>query len=294
MRGKNKTFILDFVNEENDIRESFQRFYKSTILQGESDPNSLYDVEREIREFNIYTEENINQFCKVFYNPKRNEGELHPPLDRAVDIFKDQLNDENKALFRSMIKTYISMYGYLSQIVNFSDIELEKTFIFLKFLNKKLPRGQRDIFTVSDSIELDSLRIQKVHESIQELAEVDSFINPPTFIPTLNSEPDFNFLSEIINQVNDIYGSELTEEDRIDISLISKKIDEDTKMKKFMKGNNSELDKKNYFIEKCNEIILDNVDERLVFYKKMDENPKIKDSIFNLLFKNYQLNLKNT
>jgi len=221
MRGKNKTFILDFVNEENDIRESFQRFYKSTILQGESDPNSLYDVEREIREFNIYTEENINQFCKVFYNPKRNEGELHPPLDRAVDIFKDQLNDENKALFRSMIKTYISMYGYLSQIVNFSDIELEKTFIFLKFLNKKLPRGQRDIFTVSDSIELDSLRIQKVHESIQELAEVDSFINPPTFIPTLNSEPDFNFLSEIINQVNDIYGSELTEEDRIDISIFS-------------------------------------------------------------------------
>ena len=294
MRGKNKTFILDFVNEENDIRESFQRFYKSTILQGESDPNGLYDVEREIREFNIYSDENIDEFCKVFYNPKRNEGELHPPLDRAVDIFKEKLNDENKELFRSMIKTYISMYGYLSQIVNFSDIELEKTFIFLKFLNKKLPKGQRDIFTVSDSIELESLRIQKVYETIQELAEVDSFINPPTFIPTLNSQPNLNFLSEIINQVNDIYGSELTEEDRVDISLISKKIDEDAKMKKFMKGNNSELDKKNYFIEKCNEIILDNVDERLDFYKKMDENPKIKDSIFNLLFKNYQLNVKNT
>ena len=54
-RGKNRTFVLDFKNEPQDINDSFQRFYKSLVLEGETDPNILYDYLREIKEFNLYT-----------------------------------------------------------------------------------------------------------------------------------------------------------------------------------------------------------------------------------------------
>ena len=73
-RGKNRTFVLDFKNEPQDINDSFQRFYKSLVLEGETDPNILYDYLREIKEFNLYTSEDINQFCKSFLNPYR-EGD---------------------------------------------------------------------------------------------------------------------------------------------------------------------------------------------------------------------------
>ena len=73
------------------------------------------------------------------------------------------------------------MYGYLSQIISFTDIELEKTFVFLKHLNRKLPKRRIDTFDISDTIDLDSLRIQKVHEQVKEPAEKDTTLNPPAF-----------------------------------------------------------------------------------------------------------------
>ena len=60
--GKTQTFTLDFVNEPDEIRESFQRFYQSTILDGETDPNRLYDTQREIYDFHLYTHEDVNRF----------------------------------------------------------------------------------------------------------------------------------------------------------------------------------------------------------------------------------------
>jgi type I restriction enzyme R subunit len=133
--GKTQTFVLDFVNEPEEIRESFQRFYQSTILEGETDPNRLYDIQREIYNFHLYTNEDVNRFCEVFFDPRRDEGSLHPMLDRVVDNFNRIDDEEIREDFRSKIQSYIRMYGYLSQIINFTDIELEKSFVFLNYLN---------------------------------------------------------------------------------------------------------------------------------------------------------------
>ena len=113
--GKTQTFVLDFVNEPDDIREGFQRFYQSTILEGKTDPNRLYDLQREIYGFYLYTNEDVTRFCKVFYDPKRDEGGLHPILDGVVAKFNSIEDDEMREDFRSKIQSYIRMYGYLSQ-----------------------------------------------------------------------------------------------------------------------------------------------------------------------------------
>ena len=124
-RGKNRTFVLDFKNEPQDINDSFQRFYKSLVLEGETDPNILYDYLREIKEFNLYTSEDINQFCKSFLNPYREgDEELTQITDPVVDDFKNLETEEEKSIFKSKIQSYMHVYGYLSQIIKFSDIEL--------------------------------------------------------------------------------------------------------------------------------------------------------------------------
>jgi len=286
--GKTQTFVLDFVNEPEDIRESFQRFYQSTILEGETDPNRLYDLQREVYDFHLYTNEDVNRFCEVFYDPKRDEGNLHPILDQVVDKFNSIDEDEIKEDFRSKIQSYIRMYGYLSQIINFSDIELEKTFVFLKYLNKKLPKRQTDRFDLSDTIDLDSLRIQKIHEHVEDLVREDTILNPPDFDSTGVQEPEYDFLSEIINQLNNTYGVNLTEEDRLDLSRLSKRLIEDPEVEKYMNGNNTEDNKRNFFKQQFEGMMIDYINERFDFYKKMDDNPSMKNTIFQMMYKDYQ------
>lgn len=286
--GKTQTFVLDFVNEPEDIRESFQRFYQSTILEGETDPNRLYDIQREIYNFHLYTNEDVNRFCEVFYDPKRDEGNLHPILDRVVDNFKRIEDEEIREDFRSKIQSYIRMYGYLSQIINFTDIELEKSFVFLKYLNKKLPKRQVDRFDISDTIDLDSLRIQKIHEHIEGLVKEDSILNPPEFVSTGVTEPEYDFLSEIINQVNTTYGVNLTEEDRLDLSRLSKRLIDDPEVQKYMKGDNTEDNKQSFFKQQFEGMMIDYINERFDFYKKMDDNPSMKNLIFQMMYKDYK------
>ncbi len=286
--GKTQTFVLDFVNEPEDIRESFQRFYQSTILEGETDPNRLYDIQREIYNFHLYTNEDLNRFCEVFYDPRRDEGNLHPILDRVVDNFIRIEDEEIREDFRSKIQSYIRMYGYLSQIINFTDIELEKSFVFLKYLNKKLPKRQVDRFDISDTIDLDSLRIQKIHEHIEGLVTEDSILNPPEFVTTGVMEPEYDFLSEIINQVNNTYGVNLTEEDKLDLSRLSRRLIDDPEVHKYMNGDNTEDNKQSFFKQQFEGMMVDFINERFDFYKKMDDNPSMKNLIFQMMYKDYQ------
>ncbi|URQ86303.1 type I restriction endonuclease subunit R [Pseudoalteromonas sp. SCSIO 43088] len=287
--GKTQTFTLDFVNEPEDIRESFQRFYQSTILEGETDPNRLYDIQRDIYNYHLYTNEDVNRFCEVFYDLKRDEGNLHPTLDSVLDKFISIEDEDVKEDFRSKIQSYIRMYGYLSQIMNFTDIELEKSFVFLKYLNKKLPKRDVERFDISDTIDLDSLRIQKIHEQIVEsLKNETTIIDPPDFGSGSVIEPEFDLLSEIINQVNTTYGVNLTEEDRLDLSRLSKRLIDDPEVGKYMNGNNTEDNKRNFFKQQFEGMMIDYINERFDFYKKMDDNPSMKNLIFQTMYKDYQ------
>lgn len=285
--GKTQTFTLDFANKTEEIQESFQRFYQSTILDGETDPNRLYDTQREVYDYHLYTQGDVDRFCEVFYDSNRDEGGLHPILDSAVDKFKSIDDTETREDCRSKIQSYIRLYGYLSQIVTFTDIELEKTFVFLKYLNKKLPKREAERFDISDNIDLDSLRIQKTYENIEGLEEGDTVLEPPDFGGATPIDPVLDLLSEIINQVNNTYGVNLTDDDKVDIERLKERMSSDPDLEKYMTGDNTEDNKKNYFKEQFDGIMVDYINERFEFYKKMEDNPSVKNMIFKMMYDNY-------
>jgi type I restriction enzyme R subunit len=286
--GKDSTFVLDFVNNPEDIKESFQRFFTSTILEGETDPNSLYDTQREIYEFHLYTEEDVDRFCKVFFDPKRDEGTLHPILDQIVGRFNNIEDVEQQEDFRSKLQKYIRMYGYLSQIIKFEDIKLEKSFVFLKYLSKKLPKREHGGLDISDNIDIESLRIQKTYEKIEGLIDEESIVTPPDFESGQVTEPEIGLLSEIINQVNNTYGVNLTEEDKIDLSHLSTRLIESAEITKYMNGENSEDNKKTFFKQQFDNLMIDYVNDRFEFYKRMEENQAMKNTIFQMMYADYQ------
>lgn len=279
--GKTETFVLDFVNDPEDVKRAFQRFYQSTVMEGESDPNLLYELKRDIYELHLYTDEDVNRFCQIFYDKNRDDSLLHPILDRVVNKFIEIGDKEDQDKFRIKIQTYIKAYGYLSQIINFADIELEKTFVFLNYLNKKLPRLEADKFDVSDAVDLDSLRVQKTHEHVGALEKDGDggVVKPPEHDSAVADEPKYDMLSEVIQMVNDNFGANFDETDRVHLEKIKKELLEDANLSGVMSGQNTEDNKRVFFKEKFDKIINKFVNEKLDFYRKITKDPAIKEYI---------------
>lgn len=284
--GKVDTFVLDFVNNTDDIVQSFQEYYTSTELVGETDPNKLYSLETEIKSFNLFTKYEVNEFCKVFYDEKETDEGLQPILNRVVDKWIEISDKEQKELFKSSIQSYIRLYGYISQIVTFEDIELEKLFIFLKFLNKKLPKDTTTRIQISDSIDLESLRLQKMGEHKLILESMKGELEPIGDGKKTPEEEELDLLSEIIKKMNEVYGIELSEEHRINFSRVTNQVYQSGELDKVMKGENSEQNKIKKVEEILKTVLLGYVNDQFDFYQKM-ENPQLIKFMTGELYRNY-------
>ena len=285
-KGKTHTFVLDFVNEPESIIEAFQKFYTSTQLEKETDPNQMYDNLTQLKNYQIILDEEVNVFNSIFFDPKRTEGQLHPTLDKVVDRFIE-LEEEEQDMFKSYLLTYTKAYSYLSQILTFKDPDLEKYAIFLKFLYKKLPKQAHEQFELDSSVELKELRVNKIRDIEAQLVDEESILNSLLFTPKQPGEDAVDLLSEIINQVNHLYGIELSEEDLGDVKALENILLKNDDLKQVMNSNNSEENKMSYLKNKFETALLDLVDKNIEMFNTLRENQPAKNMIFQAIYRNY-------
>jgi len=287
-RGKDKTFVLDFVNEVEVIQEAFQQFYQSTILEGEVEPNTLYDKLTDIQAHNLYGPEDVEEFSNLFYQPERATDEmLHPILDRAVDNFKAIDSEEVQESIKAEIQSFIRLYGFLSQVMNFSDLMLEKSHVYLKFLNKKLPRRRASSEDISELLELEFLKLQNQGDQSIALDDGDAVIEPARFDSNPTTEEESELISELIKGVNERFGSMLSEEDRVILNQISSRLHNSEELARFQQGDNSPANKKDSFDEYFEKEVLETVNEHVDFYKKLEENKDLRRFLQNHFYKTY-------
>lgn len=285
--GKTDTFVLDFVNEPKDIYQSFKDYYENTMLEEETDPNRLYTLQNDIEGTHLFTKYEIDEFSNIFYNPNTPQEQLQPILNRVVDKWKEIQDNDQKELFRSNIQSYIRLYGYITQIMTFTDLDLEKLFVFVKYLNKKLPKREKpDVRDILNSVDLESFRIQqtfsgKINLDDGETGGILKGIDVGTSKGTEIQEMDL--LSKIISQINDVYGSEISEQDRIDLDKVKEKVFTDQGLQKVMNGDNSETNKRQKFDDILDKTIMSFFNERFDFFKKIDD-PKIKGFIGQIMY----------
>ena len=285
--GKTDTFVLDFVNEPKEIYHSFKDYYEDTMLEEETDPNRLYTLQNDIEGTNLFTKFEVEEFSKIFYNPNVPQEQLQPILNRVVDKWKGIIDEEERELFRSNIQSYIRLYGYITQIMTFTDLELEKLYVFVKYLNKKLPkRGKPDVIDILNSVDLESFRIQQTFSGRIDLegGEKGGILKGIDIGKTkFPEDPEMDLLSQIVNYINDVYGSEITEQDRVDLDNVRTKVVSNLELQKVMNGDNSETNKRKKFDDVLNKTILSYVNERFDFFKKIDD-PKVKSYISQLIY----------
>ena len=285
--GKTDTFVLDFVNEPTEIYKPFKDYYENTMLEEETDPNRLYTLQNNIESLHLFTEDEVEAFSKVFYDPAVPQEQLQPILNRVVDKWKELQNEEERELFRSDIQSYIRLYGYITQIMTFTDLDLEKLYIFLKYLNKKLPkRIKPDVIDIINSIDLDSFRIQQTFSgtiSLEEGEKGGTIKGIQVGSSHGVEQTEMDLLSEIINRINEIYGTEISEQDRLDLEYMQKKVVSDPGLQSVLNGDNSETNKRQKFDDVLEKTIMSFFNERFDFFKKIDD-PKIKGFIGQMLF----------
>src|SRR5690606_35563938 len=216
---KEDTFILDFVNDTEDILTSFQPYYELTTIESTTDPNQLYDLKTEIEKGQIIWESEIDSFCNVYFksakalSPK-DQKKLYAYTQAAVERFK-QLPEENSKddvigteitqdNFKHALQTFCRLYSFLTQIMPFTDLELEKFFAYSRFLLKVLPRkNQVDRFKLGDEVSLEYYRLQKIAEQNIAMESKGEFgLEGMDGAGIRMNKEEKEALSEIINVLN--------------------------------------------------------------------------------------------
>jgi type I restriction enzyme R subunit len=285
--GKIDTFVLDFANEADDIAEAFSRYYRTTILSGETDPNKLYDIIATMERHEVYTQYHVDSFIELYLN-NAERNKLEPLLNVCVSNYK-QLDEDGQVEFKSSAKAFVRTYGFLGAILPYGSPEWEKLSIFLNLLLLKLPSPREEDLSagILEAIDLDSYRTEaKVMIAIQ-LEDKDSEVEPaPTDGAGGKGSPELDLLSNILSTFNDIFGNiEWKDADnvRAQIQRIPGMVARDEKYQNAMKNS----DKQNARMESdaaLQRVIFDIMADNMEIFKQWGDNPSFKKWLADMVF----------
>ncbi len=234
---KTDTMVLDFVNEPEVIAESFQPYYENTMLSEGTDPNLLYDLETRLKDYGLFDETDIDAFAEAFFAGKKME-KLYAILKPAVERWRDLEDDERKAV-RKTLGDYVNTYAFLGQLITFTDADLEKLYVYAKLLRRYLPHEGEVLPTdVQEKIDLESLDVRKTFAGDIDLERGSGEVEPvrkPGPLP--DSGETLEPLSLIIAELNERFGADLTDEDRVTLQHLEDLLGADETLKASIRVN---------------------------------------------------------
>ena len=297
--GKEQTFILDFVNETEDIKAAFAPYYKTTVLEDVTDPNILYDLQTKLEAAGIFTTSEVEAYAYAFFDPKGTQAQMSAAIKPAADRYKvrykeaiktirdleekidkaEQEGDEKhlhnltlereevskakKALeiFKKDLTTFVRMYEFLSQIVDYQDEELLSLYVYAKGLLPNLRTIDE-----KDPIDLSAVELThyKLHKQKEDSIRLDEEAHP---LPPVNPgearphDPDKDMLSHIVREISALFEGELSEEDMLNYArTISDKVMENEKVIHQVSNNTKEQAMMGGFSEAISTAVIDSLD----------------------------------
>jgi len=219
--GKEDTFVLDFVNKPEEIFEAFKPYFEVTHVGEEADPRQLYDLQARLDERHVYHQNEVEEFCGVFFKAKAvqtpsDHAKINAIIDLAVTRFKE-LDEDDREDFRGLLIAFRNLYSFLSQVIPFQDSDLEKLYTYARFLLSKLPRrATGPQYHFDDEVTLKFYRLQKISEgSIKLESGEGGEVKGPTAVGTGKGDSPKVELSSIIEQINERFGTEFTKADEL-------------------------------------------------------------------------------
>lgn len=289
--GKDEVYVLDFANKTSVIEEAFSKFYRTTILSDETDPNKLYDLISLMENYQVYEDDNVNYLVDQFLSGAERDR-LDPVLDACVAVY-NQLETEDQIEFKSAAKSFVRTYGFLGAILPYGNVEWEKLSIFLNFLIPKLPSPRDDDYSegILSTIDLDSYRNEAQQAISIKLEDEDAEIAPiPAGKIGYIIEPEMDLLSKIIMNFNDMFGNiEWKDADNVQRQIleIPSMVSMDEKYQNAMK-NSDEQEARTESERALQKVIFSIMSDNMELFKQFQDNPSFRkwlsDLVFNLTY----------
>lgn len=284
---KHDTFVLDFFNKPAMIEEAFSRYYRTTLLSGETDPNKLYDLIATMEDYQVYSETHVEKLVDLYLNGAERDR-LDPILDACAAIYKD-LDTEDQIKFKSAAKAFCRTYGFLGAILPYGNADWERLSIFLNLLIPKLPSPRDDDFSegILDVIDLDSYRLEAQECMSIKLEDADSEVPPVPAGKTGHIvNPEMDLLSIILNDFNDMFGNiNWNDADNVrrQILEIPDMVAKDERYQNAMKNSdeqNARMESERALQQVIFAIMADNME----LFKQFQDNPSFKKWLSDLVF----------
>lgn len=285
--GKDEVYVLDFANKTSTIQDAFSKFYRTTILSGETDPNKLYDLITLMESYQVYDNDDVEHVDDLFLGgAERNR--LDPLLDPCVATY-NELQTDDQIKFKSAAKSFVRTYGFLGSILPYGNVDWEKLSIFLNLLIPKLPSPREDDLSegILSTIDLDSYRNEAQEAVAIKLEDEDAEIAPvPAGKVGHIVEPELDPLSKIIMDFNDMFGNiQWNDADNVQrqILQIPAMVSRDEKYQNAMK-NSDEQEARTESERALQKVIFSIMADNMELFKQFQDNPSFKKWLTNMVF----------
>jgi len=285
--GKDDTMVLDFANEAEEIQKAFAPYYDRTLLSEATDPNLLYDLQTKLSEFHLYTAEDVERFAGIYFDPKATQESLHAALAPVVDRYEAAAPEDQRD-FRSYLGDYARLYAFLSQIITFTDADLEKLYQFGRLLLRKLPVNREQLpVEIQQNIDMDSYRLQQTSSGKLPLEKGTHPLEPLKEKQVFGPQPEqIEALSAILKDLNERFGTDFTDADKVIIEHLESRLNEDAALQTSVKVNVPE-NARLTFDHVANDKIQELIDTHFKFYKQINDDAKFSRFFLDWLFERY-------
>lgn len=285
--GKDEVYVLDFANKTSTIQDAFSKFYRTTILSGETDPNKLYDLITLMESYQVYDNDDVEHVVDLFLGGAERDR-LDPLLDPCVATY-NELETDDQIKFKSAAKSFVRTYGFLGSILPYGNVDWEKLSIFLNLLIPKLPSPREDDLSegILSTIDLDSYRNEAQEAVAIKLEDEDAEIAPvPAGKVGHIVEPELDPLSEIIMDFNDTFGNiQWNDADNVQrqILRIPAMVSRDKKYQNAMK-NSDEQEARTESENALQNVIFSIMADNMELFKQFQDNSSFKKWLTNMVF----------
>ena len=288
---KQDTFVLDFANEPEVIQAAFSKYYRTTILSGETDPNKLYDLISIMESHDIYTQNQIDSFIELYLGGAERD-KLDPILDSCVAMY-NQLDENSQIEFKSSTKGFVRTYGFLGAILPYGNPEWEKLSIFMNLLLPKLPSPKEEDLSegILEAIDLDSYRTEAKAQMAIQLSDADAEVEPvPTGGIGGKREPELDLLSGILSKFNELFGNigwEDADNVKLQIARIPAMVSKDQTYQNAMR-NADKQEARTESDRVLQNVVIKIMSDNMELFKQFNDNLEFKrwlsDMVFNITY----------
>ena len=288
--NKDDTFILDFVNSAEDIKNAFQPFFESSILSEGIDSNLLYKLKNSLDNYKIYNTNDIEFVNDAFYSSDLKEQNIVT----LAHLFKNPCNkflaidnESDRKNFRTQLNKFNRLYQFISQVCRNIDIDLLKFFNFSRLFYKILPSAKKESVNIDDILSLEYYKLKQNFSGSISLQPNDSQnISSTTVTDTAVKQPIKNPLEKIIYDFNSKFASDFSDADKV-FEKVWNLFYSDTKAVKCAKENDSNMFRKAFkFDDTCDKIFFENIrnDNKNGIFNNIEIFQLMKNEIFKQLY----------